>query len=157
MKRTLIRGLLAASSVAMAAMLPAAAPAQQPGRAITIIVPFTAGSGPDTLARLIGEEIQARWSQPVVIDNKPGASGNIGAQVASRAAPDGNTLLMTTSPFTNNASLFKTLPYDPVKSFDPIVSVATGTLALTVHPSVPVKTTQEFIAYAKERPGQINY
>ena len=69
-----------------------ARPRSRPGRAITIIVPFTPGSGPDTLARLIGEEIQARWSQPVVIDNKPGASGNIGAQLAARAAPDGNTL-----------------------------------------------------------------
>ena len=97
---------------AMLVALPAAVLAQQPGRPITIVVPFTPGSGPDILARLIGEEIQARWSQPVVVDNKPGASGNIGAQMAARAAPDGHTILMTTSPFTNNASLFKTLPYD---------------------------------------------
>jgi len=149
--------LLAAISAAVLTANPSGAPTQQPGRAITIIVPFTPGSGPDILARLLGEEIQARWNQPVVIDNKPGASGNIGTQIAARSAPDGHTLLMTTSPFTNNASLFKTLPYDPVTSFDPIVMVATGTLALTVHPSVPIKTTQEFIAYAKERPGQINY
>jgi len=146
-----------AMGAAMLVALPAAVLAQQPGRPITIVVPFTPGSGPDILARLIGEEIQARWSQPVVVDNKPGASGNIGAQMAARAAPDGHTILMTTSPFTNNASLFKTLPYDPVKSFDPIVLVASGTLALTVHPSLPVKTTEEFIAYVKERPGQLNY
>ena len=147
--------LCAAIGTTMLAAFPAAA--QQSGRVITIVVPFTPGSGPDTLARLIAEEIQVRWSQPVVVDNKPGASGNIGTQFAARSAPDGHTILMTTSPFTNNASLFKTLPYDPVKSFDPIAFVATGTLALTVHPSVPVKTTEEFIAYAKERPGQLNY
>jgi tripartite-type tricarboxylate transporter receptor subunit TctC len=151
------QSLFAAVCAVMLAAFPSAAPAQQSGRVITIIVPFTPGSGPDILARLIGEEIQARWSQPVVVDNKPGASGNIGAQLAARSAPDGHTILMTTSPFTNNASLFKTLPYDPVKSFDPIVLVATGALALTVHPSLPVKTAKEFIAYVKERPGQVNY
>ncbi len=159
MKRRVLarQGLFAAAAAMTLAAIPIAAHAQQAGRAITIVVPYTPGSGPDILARLIGEEVQARWSQPVVIDNKPGASGNIGTQMAARSAPDGNTILMTTSPFTNNASLFKTLPYDPVKSFDPIVLVASGTLALTVHPSVPAKTTQEFIAYAKQRSGELNY
>jgi tripartite-type tricarboxylate transporter receptor subunit TctC len=153
MKRWMLKGLLAAIAVAV----PALAPAQQPGRAITIVTPYTPGSGPDILARLVGEEIQTRWSQPVVIDNKPGASGNIGTQLAARAAPDGHTLLMTTSPFAINASLFKALPYDPMTSFDPVILVGTGALALTVHPSLPVKTTKEFIAYAKERPGELNY
>jgi tripartite-type tricarboxylate transporter receptor subunit TctC len=137
--------------------VPAGAAAQAPGRAITIVVPFTAGSGPDILARTIGEEIQQRWSQPVVVDNKPGASGNIGAQLASRAAPDGNTLLITSNPFTANISLFKSVPYDPTKSFTPIVFVGTGALALVVHPSVPAKTTREFIDHVKARPGEINY
>jgi tripartite-type tricarboxylate transporter receptor subunit TctC len=148
--------MLAATSALLAA-IPAAAPAQQPGRAITIVVPYTPGSGPDILARLIGEEIAARWSQPVVVDNKPGASGNIGTQFAARAAPDGHTILMTTSPFAINASLFKTPPYDPVTSFDPVILVAAGALALAVHPSIPVMTTKEFIAYAKARPGELNY
>jgi len=151
------RGLLAAISAAVLAAIPSGAPAQQPGRAVTIIVPFTPGSGPDILARLLGEEIQTRWNQPVVMDNKPGASGNIGTQLAARSAPDGHTLLMTTSPFAINASLFKTLPYDPVTSFDPVIMVGSGALALTVHPALPVKSTKEFIAYAKERPGQLNY
>ncbi len=157
MKRTLTQGLFAAVFAGALAVLPVAAQAQQGGKVITIVVPYTPGSGPDILARLFAEEVQARWSQPVVVDNKPGASGNIGTQFAARAAPDGNTLLMTTSPFAINASLFKTLPYDPVKSFDPVVLVASGTLALTVHPSLPVKTTQEFIAYVKARPGELNY
>ena len=133
------------------------ATAQISSRPITIVVPFTPGSGPDILARVIGEEIQQKWSQPVVIDNKPGASGNIGAQLVSRATPDGHTLLMTTNPFTANISLFKNVPYDPVKNFTPIVFVGTGALALVVHPSVPAKTTQEFISFAKSKPGEINY
>jgi len=159
MKRRMLRrqGLFAAAAAMMLAAIPVIAPAQQPGRAITIIVPYTPGSGPDILARLVGEEIQTRWSQPVVVDNKPGASGNIGTQLAARAAPDGNTLIMSTNPFASNASLFKSLPYDPVTSFEPIIMIATGALALTVHPSLPVKTTKEFIDYAKDRPGQLNY
>lgn len=156
MKRTLKLPFLAAVA-GLLAILPAASPAQQAGRAITIVVPYTPGSGPDILARLFADELQARWSQPVVVDNKPGASGNIGTQIAARAAADGNTLLLTTSPFAINASLFKAIPYDPEKSFDPVILVGSGTLALTVHPSLPVKTTQEFIAYAKERPGQLSY
>jgi tripartite-type tricarboxylate transporter receptor subunit TctC len=131
--------------------------AQAPGRAITIIVPITPGAGPDILARTIGEELQRRWGQAVVVENKPGASGNIGAQIVARAAPDGHTLLMTANPFTANISLFKSIPYDPVKSFTPIIKVATGALALAVHPSVPAHSTKEFIAYLRTRPGQLNY
>jgi tripartite-type tricarboxylate transporter receptor subunit TctC len=143
--------------VAFTLALPSLAPGQTPGRTITIVVPFTPGTGPDILARTIGEEIQRRWNQPVVVDNKPGASGNIGTQIVARAAPDGHTLLMTSNPFTANISLFKDVPYDPIKSFTPIVAPGYGVLALAVHPSLPVKTTQEFIAYAKGHPGTIDY
>jgi tripartite-type tricarboxylate transporter receptor subunit TctC len=145
--------------LALAAMLamPLAASAQVAGRAITIVVPFTPGTGPDILARMIGEEIQRRWSQPVVIENKPGASGNIGTQLVARAEPDGNTLLMTSNPFTANISLLKDVPYDPVKSFAPIIMPGYGVLALAVHPSLPVTTTQEFIAYARAHPNEIDY
>ncbi len=151
------RGLLA---VAMAVFASAATPAQAQrlsDRPITIVVPFTPGTGIDILARTIGEEIRARWNQPVVVDNKAGASGNIGTQVAARAAPDGHTLLMTVNTFVMNAGLFKNLPYDPVKSFAPIIEVATGAVALAVHPSVPADSARAFIDYAKGRPGQINY
>lgn len=146
-----------AAILAVAALSSGVAAAQAPGRTITIIVPFTPGSGPDILARAIGEELQQRWGQPVVVDNKPGASGNIGTQLAMRAAPDGQTILMTTNPFANNVSLFKNIPYDPLKSFAPVIQVGVGALALAVHPSVPAKTTQEFIAYLKARPGEVNY
>ena len=126
-------------------------------RTITIVVPFTPGTGIDILARLLGEQIQKRWEQTVIIENKPGASGNIGSQQAARAEPDGHTLLMTVNTFVMNASLFKSLPYDPQKSFAPIIEVATGSLALVVHPSLAAATVSEFVAYAKARPDEINY
>jgi len=126
-------------------------------RAITIVVPYSPGTGPDVMARNIGEELQKRWKQAVVIDNKSGATGNIGTQIVARAAPDGHTLLMTSNPFTTNVSLFSNVPYDPIKSFEPIVGLGAGALALCVHPSVPANNVKEFIAYAKSRPGDLNY
>src|SRR5262245_44377343 len=83
---------------------------QEPGRTVTIVVPYTAGSAPDILARTIGEGLQQRWSQPVVIENKPGATGSIGTQAVARAAPDGNTLLLVANPFTANVSQLKSVP-----------------------------------------------
>jgi tripartite-type tricarboxylate transporter receptor subunit TctC len=109
------------------------------------------------LARTIAEELQQRWSQPIVVENKAGASNTIGTQFVARAAPDGHTLLMAANPFTATISLFKSVPYDPVKSFTPLIQVATGSLALAVHPSVPAYSTKEFIAYLRARPGQLNY
>jgi len=131
--------------------------AQQPGRPITIIVPYSPGTGIDILARALGNELSQKWGQPVVIDNKTGASGNIGTGLAARAAPDGNTLLVIAKVFVVNPSLFKTVPYDPITSFTPVIKLATGSIVLAVHPSVPTDTAQSFIAYAKARPGQINY
>jgi tripartite-type tricarboxylate transporter receptor subunit TctC len=143
------------SAMAFAA---AAAPAQRlSDRTIFIVVPFTPGTGIDVLARIVGEELRQRWNQAVVIENKPGASGNIGTQAASRAEPDGHTIMMTVNTFVMNASLFKSLPYDPVKSFEPIIEVATGAVALAVHPSVPAKSVKELIAEAKAKPGEITY
>src|SRR5262249_40097451 len=133
------------------------AAAQTPDRAITIVVPTTAGTGPDILARTIGEELQRRWNQPVIIDNKAGASNNIGTQFVARVAPDGHTLLMAANPFTATIHLFKNVPYDPVKSFTPIIEVATGSLALAVHPSVPANSVKQFIEHVKARPGQLHY
>src|SRR3954470_10263492 len=134
-----------------------AALAQQPGRPITIIVPYSPGTGIDILARALGNELSQKWSQPVVIDNKTGASGNIGTGLAARAEPDGNTLLMMAKVFVVNPSLFKSVPYDPVASFTPIIKLATGSIVLAVHPSVPAKNVEEFVQYAKSKPGQLNY
>lgn len=144
-------------AIAISAISASTATAQEAGRAITIVVPYSAGTGPDILARTIGEELQQRWTQAIVIENRPGASGNIGTQVVARAAPDGHTLLMISNPFTANVSLMKSVPYDPAKSFSPIIKAATGSLALAVHPSVPAKSAREFIEYVRARPGQLNY
>src|SRR5215204_4447551 len=150
--------LRAAALAALALVLAAPALAQKlSDRPIFIVVPFTPGTGIDVLARIVGEELRQRWNQPVVIENKPGASGNIGTQAASRAEPDGHTVMMTVNTFVMNASLFKSLPYDPVRSFEPIVEVATGAVALAVHPSVAAKSVKELIAQAKAKPGDITY
>jgi tripartite-type tricarboxylate transporter receptor subunit TctC len=126
-------------------------------RTITVVVPYTPGTGPDVVARTIGDELQKRWNQPIVIDNRAGATGNIGTQMVARAAPDGHTLLLTSNPFTSNVSLFTHLPYDPIKSFVPIIDVGSGALALCVNPAVPATNLKEFVAYAKSHPGELNY
>jgi tripartite-type tricarboxylate transporter receptor subunit TctC len=138
-------------------LLLTSAAAQVPGRAITIVVPYSPGTGIDILARALGSELARHWGQPVVIDNKTGASGNIGTQAASRAAPDGQTLLMVAKTFVTNVSLFKNVPYDPTTSFTPIIKLATGSIVLAVHPSVPAESVPAFIAYVKAHPGEINY
>jgi len=142
---------------ALAGLAPRSAIAQQPGRPITIIVPYSPGTGIDILARALGTELSQKFGQPVVVDNKTGASGNIGTAVAARAAPDGHTLLMIAKVFVVNPSVFKSVPYDPIKSFTPVIKLATGSIVLAVHPSVPVGTTRNFIQYAKSRPGELNY
>jgi tripartite-type tricarboxylate transporter receptor subunit TctC len=148
---------MAALTMVIAALpLPPAA-AQVAGRPITIIVPYTPGTGIDILARALGAELARHWGQPVVVDNKPGASGNIGTQLAARAAPDGQTLLMVAKTFVTNVSLFKNVPYDPVQSFTPVIKLATGSIVLTVHPSVPASSVKDFVQYVKAHPGEINY
>ncbi|HEU0060333.1 MAG TPA: tripartite tricarboxylate transporter substrate binding protein [Hyphomicrobiaceae bacterium] len=139
-------------------LLPRPAAAQKlSDRAITIVVPFTAGTGIDILARILGEELQQRWGQAVTIENRPGASGNIGSQYAATRAPDGHTIMMTVNTFVMNVSLFKSVPYDPQKSFAPIAEVATGALALAVHPSVAAPSAQALVALARANPGKITY
>ncbi len=143
------------------ALLLAATPvlAQQPypSRPVTIVVPFSPGTGIDILARTLSERFNARWGVPVVVENRPGASGNIGAEAAAHAAPDGYTLLMTATSFATNVALAKRLPYDPQESFAPVALVATGTLALVVAPSSPAKTIREFVELVRVKPGALNY
>jgi tripartite-type tricarboxylate transporter receptor subunit TctC len=151
--RRAVLGILAASLTSMRQGL---AQGQQQ-QTIRLNVPFSAGTGPDLLARILSEELRQRWNQPVIVENKPGASGNIGTQAAARANPDGLTLLVTVNTFVMNASLFSSIPYDPEKSFEPIAEIATGVLALVVHPSLNVSTFPELIALARSKPGEINY
>jgi tripartite-type tricarboxylate transporter receptor subunit TctC len=145
-------GILAMSLAPMRQSL-----AQGQSQTIHLYVPFTAGTGPDLLARILGEELRQRWNQPVIVENKPGASGNIGTQAAARAAPDGQTLLVTVNTFVMNASLYRSIPYDPETSFVPIVEIATGVIALVVHPSLNVSSFAELLVLARSKPGEINY
>jgi len=128
-----------------------------PSRTIRLIVPFTPGTGADILARTLGQKIGEDWKASVIVENRPGASGNIGTEAVAKAAPDGYTLLITANTIVLNRTLFKTIPYDPVKDFAPIAPLAVGRLALVTHPSLPVKSVSEFIAYAKANPGKVFY
>ena len=125
-------------------------------RPIRIIVPFTPGTGIDILARVAGQKLHERWSQIVVIENRPGASGNIGTDAVAKAAPDGLTLMVTANTFAIAPVLAKT-PFDPVRDFTPITQMATGTMALAVHPSLPVTSVAELVRFVKARPGELNY
>lgn len=151
------RRALLVGSAALAMAPPVARAQGLSANPITIVVPFTPGTGIDILARAVGDRLRARWNQPVVIDNKPGASGNIGAQAVARAAADGHTLLMTVNAFVMNPHLYKQVPYDPVANFAPIVEVATGDLVLVAHPSLNVADTRALVAAAKAADGKIDY
>lgn len=128
-----------------------------PQKPMRIVVPFPAGGTTDILARAIGQKLTEQWKQQVIIDNRPGAGANIGAEVAARSPPDGYTLFGISTAHTINPSLYSRLAYDPIRDFAPVTNVAVVSQILTVHPSLPVKSVKEFIAYAKSRPGELNY
>src|SRR5687768_11663491 len=128
-----------------------------PAKPIRIVVPFPAGGTSDILARSVGQKLAEEWKQQVVVDNRPGAGANIGAELVAKAAPDGYTLLLASTIHTINPSLYSKLGYDPVRDFAPITLIAATSQVLAVHNSLPVKSVKEFIAYAKKRPGQLNY
>jgi tripartite-type tricarboxylate transporter receptor subunit TctC len=129
-----------------------------PNKPIRMIVPFTPGGTTDILARAIGVELTKSWNQSVVVDNVAGAGGSIGAERVAKAAPDGYTLMMGhIGTLAVNPSLYPKLPYDPVKDFAPVAWVARVPNVLVVHPSVPVKTVKELVAYLKANPGRLNY
>ena len=128
----------------------AAAAENYPNRLVKLVVPFAAGGPSDIIARAIGEKLSARLKQPFVIENRPGAGGNVGTEVLVKAAPDGHTLgLMLSSILTVNPSLYRKLPFDPDKDLRPISIVSESGMMLVVHPSVPVNSVAEFVAYAK--------
>ena len=149
--------LLTAIAMAIAPVVPAPAQSPYPNRPLRIVVPYTAGTGIDVLARVIGQRLSDNLKVAVVVDNRPGASGNIGTEAVAKAPPDGYTLLMTASTHVTNAALQASVPYDPAKSFTPIGPAAVGNLALVVHPSVPARSVQELVALAKAQPGKLNY
>ncbi|MPZ46971.1 MAG: tripartite tricarboxylate transporter substrate binding protein, partial [Betaproteobacteria bacterium] len=128
-----------------------------PSKAVRMIVPFPPGGGTDYTARLIGQKLSELWGQPVVIENRPGASTIIGSDLVAKAAPDGHTLIMGSVNHTINPHLIAKLPYDTIKDFSPITVCVTASYVLVVHPSLPAKSVKELIALAKARPGEINY
>ncbi|MDM0047145.1 tripartite tricarboxylate transporter substrate binding protein [Variovorax dokdonensis] len=153
------RFALAAIASAAAAMLPFSAAADNfPSKPITIIVPFAAGGTTDILARIVGQALGADLGQSVVIDNRAGAGGNIGGQLAARSPADGYTLFMgTVGTHAINESLYKKMPFDPIKDFAPLSRVATVPNLLVANPAQPFKTVPELIAYAKANPGKVNF
>jgi len=129
-----------------------------PTKPITFVVPFAAGSATDQLARALGQAVSAETKQSVVVDNKPGASGFIGAQAVAKAAPDGYTVFITTNTtHAANEHLYKKLPYDPIKDFAPVTGLAKGAQIMVVNPNLPYKTVADFIAAAKKEPGKISF
>ena len=128
-----------------------------PTKPIKIVVPFPPGGTSDILARTIGQKLSQEWGQQVIVDNRPGAGANIGAEIVAKSAPDGYTLLILSTIHLINPSLYKNLPYDPITDFAPIGMLAETSQVVLVHPSLPVKSIQELIVYAKAHPGEINY
>ena len=144
--------VLFASSVA------GAQPQSYPSKPIRFVVPYPAGGPLDTVARLLGQKVGESVKQPVIVDNKPGAGGNIGADAVAKSPPDGYTILMgAVATHAINPTLYAGIPYDAAKDFIPVTQVASTPNVLVVNPSVPAGTVREFIAYAKANPGKLNY
>jgi tripartite-type tricarboxylate transporter receptor subunit TctC len=145
-------------AVVIALIATAASASEYPAKPIRIIAQFTAGSSTDILARIIAAKMSQDWNQQVVVDNRPGAGGVVGTEIGAKASPDGYTLTMAVSAaFGINPSLYKNLPYDVVKDFAPISTLGLTPQTLVVNPSAAFKTVREFVAAAKDKPGQINY
>jgi len=129
-----------------------------PTKAIRIVVPFSPGGTSDILARTLGTKLTEAWGQPVLVENKAGATGNVGADFVAKAPADGYTLLLTDlSVLSINQSVFASMPYDGIKDFSPVIMVSYSPHALGVHPSVPVNSVKELIDYAKANPGKLNF
>ena len=149
---------LALACAAILPLMPAAHADAFPDRPITLVIPFPPGGPTDAMARTLAAEMKDRLGQPMVVENRAGAGGNIGAEYVARAAPDGQTLLFGTSgPLAINASLYRKINYDPSKSFAPVIQVGHLPNILVVNPSVPANNVKELIAYAKANPGKLSY
>jgi tripartite-type tricarboxylate transporter receptor subunit TctC len=148
MKRILMAILLAAAATV--------ATAQYPTKPIRMVVAFPPGGSTDLAARALGDKLAAALGQPVIVENKPGASGNIGADFVAKSAPDGHTLLMAATSFATSPAFFPKLGWDPVKDFAPVSLVATVPIIVVVNPSVPAQNPQELITYSKANPGKLN-
>ncbi|MEO7404053.1 MAG: tripartite tricarboxylate transporter substrate binding protein [Burkholderiales bacterium] len=152
-----VRGALAAAVLAPLTAFAQPTNAPYPTRTITFVVPYTPGTGGDFLARVLGPKLAERWKTSVVTDNRPGASGNIGADVVAKATPDGYTLLSTATSFGTTPALTKTLPFDPVKSFTPVALLTTSEMGLYVSMKTPIESVRGLVEAARAQPGKLNY
>ena len=128
-----------------------------PSKPVRLISPFPPGGSVDLVARLVAARLSENLGQQIVVENRSGASGNIGTELAARAAPDGYTLMVHTIPFVANMFLYNRMPYDALNDFAPIMLISSSPTLLAVHPSVPVRSVRELVAMAKSRPGELNY
>ncbi|MCY1165582.1 MULTISPECIES: Bug family tripartite tricarboxylate transporter substrate binding protein [Polaromonas] len=149
-KKIVLGGLLMAFAIASQAQA-------WPNQTIKIVVPFTPGTGMDTIARAVSPRLSERLGQPVIVQNTPGASGNIGADLVARAAPDGYTVLMGANTMLMASQLYKKVPFNPVDDFSSVSMAAYGTLMLVANPKTNIKTLQELLALAKSKPGYVSY
>jgi len=154
---TIIRLMLVLGLFVPGTIFVAQAQQKFPAKPVTLVVPYPPGGSNDTFARELGKKLSDAWKVPVIIDNRPGAGGNIGANFVSHANPDGYTLCLLSSSFTTNAAIQPNLPFDPVSGFSPVAMVAKGPMILTVANHVPAKTTLELFALARKDPGKLNY
>jgi tripartite-type tricarboxylate transporter receptor subunit TctC len=134
-----------------------ALPAEYPSRPIRLVVPFTPGSAADILARTIGPKLSEAWGQQVVVDDRPSAGGTVAGSIVATAAPDGHTLMLTSSAFAGSAALYDKLPYDSIRDFSGVSLITQTALLLTVSPALGPKTVKELIALAQQKPGGLNY
>jgi tripartite-type tricarboxylate transporter receptor subunit TctC len=153
-----LRHIVSGIALLLAAALPMQTRAQEyPAKPILFVVPFTPGTAADTLGRILQAHISQRWGASVVVENRPGAAGIIGIDSVARSAPDGYTYLFTSTAFGTLAAVNPKLPYDPNRSFAPVILLGTSPLSLVVNPYFPAKTMKEFVALVKRRPGDLNY
>ena len=156
-RRRLLAGAAAFSGAGILPRAWAADAYPAPGRPVRIVVPYTPAVGADILARLLGPKIGAAWNTNFVVENKPGASSTLGAEMVAHAEPDGYTFLFTATSFGTSAATKKHVPYDPLKDFAPVSLIATSAVSLLVPNNVPAKTLPEFVEYVRARPGKLNY
>jgi tripartite-type tricarboxylate transporter receptor subunit TctC len=151
------RYVFAALALTLAGAAPTSAQTY-PARPITFVVPYSPGTGIDIIARTLGPRITERWHQPVIVENKPGASGNLGADIVAKSNPNGYTMMVNVVTFAMTPALTRNMPYDPAKDFTPIAEVAVGSTVLVVNPKVlPVASLKELVDEARKHPGKLNY
>jgi len=154
---TFPRAAIAVAAFAALAIVPTAYAQDYPSRPIRVIVPFSPGGAVDGPMRMVAQELGKRLNQQVIVENKPGAGATLGTEIVAKSPPDGYTLLLASQTNAISASLYRSLSYDPIEDFAPISLIGREPGVIVVHPSLPVKTLAELIAYAKERPGKIDY